>query len=62
MSDISFFDLRDIILYSITKNDLRDVVRLCNTSNRHFLICTNSLNDKKDSNFLGLRVHYIVVL
>ena len=62
MSNISFFDLKNIILYSITKSDLRDVVRLCSTSDRHFLVCTNSLNDKKNSGFLKLRVHCIVVL
>ena len=62
MSDISFFGLEDITLYSITKDGLRNVVRLCNTSDRHFLVCTNSLNDKEDSDFLKLRVYYVVVL
>ena len=62
MSDISFFGLGDITLYSITKSNLRDVVRLCSTSNRHFLICTDSLNDKENSGFLRLRVYCIVVL
>ena len=62
MSNILFFDLEDTTLYSITKDGLRDVVRLYNTSDRHFLICTNNLNDKKDFDFLRLRFHYVVVL
>ena len=62
MSDISFFDLGDTILHSITKDGLRDVVRLYSTSDRHFLVYTDSLNDKENSGFLGLRVHCVVVL
>ena len=62
MSDISFFGLENTTLYSITKDGLRDVVRLYSTSDRHFLVCTDSLNDKEDSGFLGLRVHCVVVL
>ena len=62
MLDITFFDLRDTTLYSITKSGLRDVIRLYNTSNRHFLICTNNLNSKENSDFLELRVYYVVML
>ena len=62
MSGISFFGLEDTILYSITKSGLRDVVRLYSTSDRHFLVCTNNLNDKENSGFLGLRVHCVIVL
>ena len=60
--DVTIFGLRDTVLYLITKSGLRDVVRLYSISNRHFLIRTNSLNDKKNSNFLRLRVYYVVVL
>ena len=60
--DITFFDLRDTALYSIIESGSRDVVRLCNTLNRHFLIYTNNLNSKENSDFLRLRVYYIVVL
>ena len=62
MLDITFFDLRGVTLYSITESDSRDVVRLYNTSDRYFLVCTDSLNNKENPDFLGLRVHYIVVL
>ena len=62
MLDITFFDLRGTVLYSIAKKDLRDIVRLYNISDRHFLVYTNSLNNKKNSDFLKLRVYYIVVL
>ena len=62
MSDISFFGLGDTTLYSITKSGLRDVVRLYSTSDRHFLVCMDNLNDKEDSGFLRLRVYCIVVL
>ena len=62
MLDITFFSLRDTVLYSITKNGLRDVVRLYNTSDRQFLICTNNLNSKKNSDFLKLKVYRIIVL
>ena len=62
MSSISFFGLENTILYSITKSDLRDVVRFYNVSDRHFLICMNNLNDKENSDFLRLRVYYVVVL
>ena len=62
MLDIVIFGFRDTVLHSITKSGLRDVVRLYSTSNRHFLVRTNNLDDKKNSGFLRLRVHYIVVL
>ena len=62
MLDITFFDLRDTVLYSITKSGLRDVVRLYNTSDRYFLVCTDSLDNKKNPDFLRLRVHHVVVL
>ena len=62
MLGITFFGLRGIVLYSITESDSRNVVRLYNTSDRHFLVCTNSLDNKKNPGFLGLRVHRIVVL
>ena len=62
MLNIVFFDLQSTALYSITKSDSRDVVRLYNTSNRHFLVCTNSLNSKENPGFLRLRVHRVVVL
>ena len=38
------------------------VVRLCNKSNRHFLVCTDNLDSKTNPGFLGLRVHCVVVL
>ena len=60
--DITFFGLRDTVLYSIMESDSRDVVRLYNTSDRHFLVCTNNLNNKKNLDFLRLRVHRVVVL
>ena len=62
MLDIVFFDFRGTTLYSITESDSRDVVRLCSRSDRHFLVCTNNLDNKENPDFLGLRVHYIVVL
>ena len=62
MLNVAIFGLRGTSLYSITESGLRDVVRLCNTSDWHFLARTDSLNDKKNSGFLGLRVHCIVVL
>ena len=62
MLDITFFNLRDTILYSITESDSRDVVRLYNISDRYFLIYTNNLNSKKNLDFLRLRVHRIVIL
>ena len=62
MLDITFFGLRDVALYLIVESDSKDVVRLYSTSNRHFLICTNSLNNKKNPGFLRLRIHYIIVL
>ena len=62
MLDVTIFSLRDTVFYSITKDGLRDVVRLYNTSDRHFLIRTNSLNNKENSDFLELRVYCIVVL
>ena len=62
MLDITFFGLWDTVLHSITERDLRDIVRLYNMSNRHLLVCTNNLNDKKNSDFLELRVYRVVVL
>ena len=62
MLGFTFFGLRGIALHSIAENGLRNVVRLYSTSNRHFLICTNSLNNKKNPGFLRLRVHRVVVL
>ena len=62
MLDITFFDLRGAALYSITESGSRDVVRLYNTSDRHFLICMNSLDNKENPDFLELRVHRVVVL
>ena len=62
MLDVTFFGLRDTVLHSITESGSRDVVRLYNTSNRHFLVCTNSLDNKENPGFLELRVHCIVVL
>ena len=62
MLDVAVFGFRDTALYLITKDDLRDVVRLCNTSNRHFLVRTNNLDDKENSGFLRLRVYCVVVL
>ena len=62
MLDVTIFGLRGTALYSITKGGLRDVVRLYSTSNRHFLARTDSLDDKENSGFLGLRVHCVVVL
>ena len=62
MLGITFFGLRGAALYSIAESGSRDVVRLYNTSDRHFLICTNSLDSKENSDFLGLRVHCVVVL
>ena len=60
--DITFFGLWGTALYLIAEGGLRDIVRLYNTSNRHLLICTNNLDDKKNSGFLELRVYRIVVL
>ena len=62
MLDITFFGFRGTALYSITESSSRDVVRLYNTSHRHFLICMNSLNNKKNLGFLRLRVYCVVVL
>ena len=62
MSDNSFFGLKNTILYLIMKDGLRDVVRLYSISNRHFLIYINNLNNKEDSSFLKLRIHYVIVL
>ena len=62
MLDIAFFDLRDTVLYSITESGSRDVVRLYSTLDRHFLVCTNSLDNKENPGFLGLRVYRIVIL
>ena len=62
MLGFTFFGLRDTVLYSIAEGGLRDVVRLYNTSNRHFLVCTDSLDNKTNSSFLRLRVHRIVML
>ena len=60
--NITDFGLRNTILYSIAEGDLRNVVRLYSTSNRHFLVYTNSLNNKKNSNSLKLKIYYVVVL
>ena len=60
--NITFFGLRDVVLYSITENSSRDVVRLYSTSNRHFLIYTNNLDNKENLDFLKLRIYYIVIL
>ena len=62
MLGIAFFGLRDIVLYSIVESGSRDVVRLYNTSDGYFLVCTDSLNNKENPSFLGLRVHRVVVL
>ena len=62
MLGIAFFGLRDAALYSIAESDSRDVVHLYNTSDRHFLICTDSLDSKENPDFLGLRVYRVVVL
>ena len=62
MLDITFFGLRDTALYSIAESGSRDVVRLYSTSDRHFLVCTDSLDNKENPGFLGLRVHRVVVL
>ena len=62
MLGFTFFDLRGTALYSIAKDGLRDVVRLYNTSDRHFLIYMNSLDNKVNLDFLRLRVHRVVVL
>ena len=62
MLGITFFGLRDTALHSITESGSRDVVRLYNTSDWHFRIYTNNLNNKKNSGFFELRVHCVVVL
>ena len=62
MLNVTFFGLRDTVLYLITENGFRDVVHLYSTSDRHFLIYMNSLNNKKNLDFLKLRVHCIFVL
>ena len=62
MLDITFFDLRTTALYSIAESDSRDVVRSYSTSDRHFLVCTNSLDNKENPGLLRLRVHRVVVL
>ena len=62
MLDVTFFGLRGTILYSIVKSGSRDVVRLYSTLDRHFLVCTNSLDNKENPDFLKLRVHRVVVL
>ena len=62
MLSVAVFGLRDTVLYSITKGGLRDVVCLYSTSNRHFLIRTDNLDDKKNSDFLELRVYCIIIL
>ena len=62
MLDITFFSLQDTVLDSIAKNDLRDVIHLYNTLNQYFLIYTNNLNNKKNSDFLKLKVYRIVIL
>ena len=62
MLDIAFFGLWGTALHSIAEGGLRDIVRLCSTSDRHLLVCTDSLDDKENSGFLGLRVHRVVVL
>ena len=62
MLNITFFDLRGTVLYSIMESSSRDVVRLYSTSDRHFLIYTNSLGNKKNPDFLELRIYRIVVL
>ena len=62
MLNVASFGLRSTVLYSITEGGLRDVVRLYSTSDRHFLVCTDSLNGKEDSGFLRLGVHCVVVL
>ena len=62
MLGFTFFGLRGTALHSIAEGGLRDVVRLCNTSDRHFLVCTDSLDSKANPGFLGLRVHRVVVL
>ena len=62
MLSVAVFGLRSTVLYLITKSGLRDVVRLYNTLNRHFLIYINNLNDKENFDFLKLRVYYIIVL
>ena len=60
--NFTFFDLRDTVLYSITEDGLRDVIRLYSTSDPHFLVCTNNLDNKTNPDFLRLRVYRIVVL
>ena len=62
MLDITFFGFRGAVFYSIAESGSRDVVRLCNTSDRHFLVCTNNLDNKENPDFLRLRVHRVVVL
>ena len=62
MLDVTFFGLRDTALHSIVENDWRDVVRLYSTSDRHFLVCMDNLNNKENPDFLKLRVHRVVVL
>ena len=62
MLGFTFFGLRDTALHSIAKGGLRDVVRLYNTSDRHFLVCTDNLDNKTNLGFLRLRVHRVVVL
>jgi hypothetical protein len=62
MLGISFFNLEDISFYSITKNDLRDVIYFYNVSDRYFLIYIDSLDSKKNSGFLRLRVYHVIVL
>ena len=62
MLGITFFDLLGTVLYSIAEGGLRDIVRLCNMSDRQFLVCTDSLDGKENSGFLGLRVYRVVVL
>ena len=62
MLGFTFFGLRDTVLHSITEDGLRDVVRLYNTSDRYFLICTDSLDNKTNPDFLRLRVYRTVVL
>ena len=60
--NFTFFDLQDTVLHSIAEDGLRDVVRLYDTSDWHFLICMDNLDSKTNPDFLGLRVHCIVVL
>ena len=54
MLRITFLGFGSNSVHSVTERDFRDIINFSSSSAGYFSSCTDSLNGKNDSGFLGL--------